>query len=99
MHKTQTRQAETDAQRDERLAAASQAMSQLRASRRSQASTTQDAAVPEESRHSQASTTQDAAESEASERPEFWDHGMKFHDAMDARKFLVCVTCSELRFC
>ena len=98
LHKSQTRQAETDAQRDERLAAASQAMSQLRASRRSQASTTQDAAVPEESRRSQASTTQDAAESEASERPEFWDHGMKFHEAMDARKFLVCVTCSELRF-
>ena len=80
-HKSLTRQAETASERAERLTAASQAMSQMRESRRSQTSTLPDVAEPAEPA-----------------RPEFWEHGLEFHRAMESRDFLICVTCHELQF-
>ena len=113
LQKAQARQAETDAQRDERLAAASEAMSQLRESRRRQAATEQDVtetadnAGPElsqamsqssENTLGQTSTASDAAAPAEAARPEFWEHGEKFHTAMDGREYRVCFRCSELRY-
>ena len=51
-----------------------------------------------ESRRSQTSTLPDAAEPAEPARPEFWEHGLEFHRAMESRDFLICVTCHELQF-
>ena len=81
---SQARQKETGAERRDRLGKTARAMSHLRESRRSQASTS--------------SVTVDADDAAQVTRPQFWDQGVKFHKALEARKFHICEKCNELDF-
>ena len=104
LHKAQTKEAETPTERQQRLAAEALHKAQTRQNEsqteRDQRLTAASQAMSQlrEIRRSQASTSADAADTAEPARPEFWEHGLEFHRAMEARNFHVCLTCSEINF-
>ena len=101
---SQIRQAESAADRERRQAENALRNSQVRqtetdAERQDRLATAAQAMSQlRESRRSQASASSIAADAAQVTKPPFWDQGLEFHRALDARKFHICGVCSELAF-